>query len=276
MRYLNALPWTIKQEVKLRALLLCLEINTLPDVTARLGMTHKSDYGGLQLLERTLQKMLSTISSGSFDDSEYIEEYILAHFEANASFAEMCSSALLKEFSANVTRAQRETPIACSALSWIVNMIERCGGELFEPVLNMFCKDAEIPKAVNRYMEYESRGYSNIGYSKRLVGLIDRFLKALRNGRIITSISFRVSFLTNWIRVFVNLRDQDRLAKSIVDVAETLPLVNQRSIYNIGKQAMDRYWSMDSYSRAIIDGWAKKVEDAIKRHNNFFDVTGRI
>jgi len=66
------------------------------------------------------------------------------------------------------------------------------------------------------------------------------------------------------------------LAKSIVDVAETLPLVNQRSIYNIAKEAMNKYWSVDLYTKETIEDWGKKVQNAIKRHYNFFDMTGKI
>ena len=39
MRYLNAVRWSTKQEVRLRALLLSLEINILPDLATRLGIT---------------------------------------------------------------------------------------------------------------------------------------------------------------------------------------------------------------------------------------------
>ena len=39
MKYLNAVRWTTKQEIKLRALLLSLEIYILPDLAARLGMS---------------------------------------------------------------------------------------------------------------------------------------------------------------------------------------------------------------------------------------------
>ena len=96
-----------------------------PNLACRLGISqYKSDYGGLQLLEQSLQKMLFTISCGSFDHGEYIEEYIIAHFEVSVSFVETCMSALWREFSANVEHAKHESPKACWALSWIVNVKE--------------------------------------------------------------------------------------------------------------------------------------------------------
>lgn len=276
MKYLSAVPWSTKQEVKLRALLLSLEISIWGDLSDRLGMIQcKQDLGGQQMLEQTLQKMLSTISSGSFVNGEYIEEYIIAHFNANESIAETCRSALLKEFSANIERAKFETPKSCSALSWIVKVIDRRDEELFETVFYMFCKDAEIPKVVYRYIAWDRYCRDNSGYSNRLVDIMDRFLKALRNGRIITCIPFRVSFLTNWISVLVNLKGNEKLMGNIVDVSETLPLVYQRRIYNVGKEAMNTYLSEDRFTRMVIEEWGKKLQEAIERHN-FFDMTGKI
>ena len=110
----------------------------------------------------------------------------------SASFTETCRFALWREFSANVERAKHESPRACWALSWIVNVIERCDGALFESVLKIFCKDSEIPKAVYRSIKYE---YYNSGNSNGLVGFIDQFLKALGNGRIITLLHFYFHFL---------------------------------------------------------------------------------
>lgn len=293
MKYLSAVPWSTKQEVKLRALLLSLEINILGDLSDRLGIGQcKPDLRGLDMLEQTLQKMLSTISSGLFDDGEYIEEYIIAHFKANEPFAETCRSALLKEFrsSLRLAKSKFETPKACSALSWIVNVTERCDWKLFETVLNMFCKDTEIPIVIYQYIGWE-RQYSTVshindsGYSKRLIGLLDRILEALGKGQIITCNAFRVSFLTNWIAVFVNLKDdrfgncgflKNRFTESMVVLAETLPLVDQRRIYNIAIKAMNGNRYVDSHTEKVLERWGGKVQNTIKRHNNFFDMTGRI
>ena len=102
MRYLNAVRWSTKQEMKLKALLLSLEINTPSDLAARLRIRQfQSDRGG-QMLEQSVEKMLGWISNGLFQHGEYVEEYIVALFEANPSFAETCRSALLKEFRKNV------------------------------------------------------------------------------------------------------------------------------------------------------------------------------
>lgn len=278
MRYLNAVRWSTKQEVKLRALLLSMEINTLPDLATRLGISQwKSDYGGLQMLEHSLQKMLSTISCGSYNHSEYIEEYILGFFEANSSFAATCRSALLREFRANIERAKSDKyaviPIACSALLWIVNVIQRCDAELFEIVFNSFCEDAELPVAINRsYTEYATTVNPYSGLKRPLLGLtlfdlIDRFLNVLGNGEIITSTSFRVSFLTKWVPISVitvTLKDRNKLERGIIDVAETLPLQDQRRIYNIWKEVVTKNYT------ETFKCWGKKVEDDIQRHNIFF------
>ena len=156
--------------------------------------------------------MLFNISCGSFDHGKYIEKYIVSHFEASASFTETCRSALWREFSANVKRAKHESPRAFWTLSWIVNVIERCHGALFE-----------IPKAVYCTIKYE---YYNSGNSNGLVGLIDRFLRALGNGRIITSTSFLFSFLTSWVLFFVNVMGNHNLVESMVSVIDTLPLAD--------------------------------------------------
>jgi hypothetical protein len=278
MRYLNAVRWSTKQEVRLRALLLSLEINILPDLATRLGITQwNSDYGGLQMLEYSLQKMLSTISSGSYNHSEYIEEYIAGFFEVNSSFAETCRSALLKEFSANIERAKSDKyaiSTACSALLWILNMIQWCDGELFETVFNLFCKDAELPVALNRSCTGYSSTVSPYSGLKNphlcldpLFDLIDRFLDCLGTGKIVTSTSFRVSFLTNWVPisvVAVNLNGRNKLERGIIDVAETLPLVEQRRIYNVWKETLPKN------PTETFKCWAKNVEDAILRHNIFF------
>lgn len=73
MKYLSAVPWSTYQEVKLRALLLSLEINILGDLSDRLGISQcKPDLGGLHMLEQTLQKMLSTFSSSRKGADNYL------------------------------------------------------------------------------------------------------------------------------------------------------------------------------------------------------------
>jgi len=277
MRYLNAVRWSTKQEVKLRALLLSLEINTLPDLATRLGFCQReSDNGGLQMLEHSLKKMLSTISSGSYNHSEYIEEYIVGFFEANASFAKTCRSALLKEFTANIERVKSDKYAiltACSALLWILNVIQRCDGELFETAFKFFCEDAELPVAINRSYTANSASISPysglkkpvLGLNIPLFNLIDQFLNCLGNGEIITSTLFRVSFLTNWVPVIaVNLNHKNKLEKGIINVAETLPPVEQRRIYNIWKETLTK-----NHTEAF-NCWSKKIEDVMLRHNIFF------
>jgi hypothetical protein len=58
MKYLNAVRWSTKQEMKLKALLLSLEINTSSDLAAKLRIRQfQSDHGG-QILEQSVEKML--------------------------------------------------------------------------------------------------------------------------------------------------------------------------------------------------------------------------
>jgi hypothetical protein len=149
-------------------------------------------------------------------------------------------------------------------------VIERCDGELFEQVIKMFCEDAQIPKSVEVQF-----GFLYDYSIDPLVGLLDRFLKDLGNGRIITPTQFRVSFLSNWVGVFVNLRGRDELMKSIVDLAETLPLVNQRNIYKIWKKACGDVCgdAWHSYRPQTIAGWAIKLYEALGRDDHLFDTT---
>lgn len=246
-----------------------MEINISPDLAGRLGMS--SPHGGLQTLEKSLQKMLSSISGGSDANLHYIEVYIVAHFEANASFAETCRSALLKEFGANIERARSDkydVLNACYALLWIIKMIQRLDEELLDTVVKMFCEEAEIPNAELRNAVNCSRKTSF-----QLFDLILWFLTDLGIGRIVTSTSLRVSFLTKWVPIFVDLHldpeDEYRLEERLIEVTETLPLGKQRRIYDIWEADFtDKY----RYTRVPdqIQRWVQKVDDAISKHQRFF------
>ena len=86
-------------------------------------------------------------------------------------------------------------------------------------------------------------------------------------GEMITSTSFRVSFLTKWVpisSITVTMKDMNKLERGILDVAKTLPLAEQRRIYNIWKEVVTK-----NYKKSF-KCWSKKVEDDIQCHNIFF------
>jgi hypothetical protein len=280
MQYLDAVRWSPEQESKLLYMLSSLQINVLPDLAARLGMSHgdNSDCKHLDILKQSLQEMLSAISNRckySLPRGK-VEEYIVSYFEAaNASSdlvaADTCRSAILEEFAAIVQRIKTNefsvikeenynSEVAWSVLLWLIEVIQRCDGKLFEMVFKMFCEDQRLRQAVR---------FSDVSGKVKIKILIDQFLKALGSGKIITTASLRVSFLERWadtmvLKVtFLSRGLKDRLGvlqRGMIDVAETLPLVDQRRIYAIWKEVFAAYSINPSI---VLKWWAEKLQDAI-------------
>ena len=276
MKYLNAVSWSPEQESKLRVTLSSLRINILPELAVRLCSSRdKSSCADLDTLKQTLQDMLSTMSFRSKNSvrRREVEKYIVGFFEAAKKssakgIAETCRDALLEEFRANVERikfnefseAEEVAVNAWSNLLWLFDIIRGCDGKLYQKFIELFCADCDLG--------YSAK-YSRIGVKIKVDILLDRSLNAMGNGEIMTPASFRVYFLTNWLYAMVLLvrnhpmKDEklSALETGIMNVADTLPLPLQKSIYNLWKDAYGRL-SMD-YSNAL-KWWAQKVQDAIK------------
>jgi hypothetical protein len=191
-------------------------------------------------------------------------------FEAthpSSPVAVTCRSVLVKEFSVNIELIKCERVAshrinnACATLLYLVEVIQHCDTELFETLLKMFSDDASLRSALNCI------GHRKI-HVKDILDVFNRFLKALGDGEIITPTSFRVSFLTNWVETMVKLvygrlegdRILEALERGIINVAETLPLVDKRRIYQILEEA----FRDNSSARGIaLDWWGNTLHDAI-------------
>lgn len=282
MQYLNAMRWTDAQAAELRALISSQQIKTSPDLAARLGMSPcNSDCVHLEMLDEYLPEMLFMIFNDIETDRTTVEKYIVNYFRADVSPAvtEKCKSALLKEFRANMDRIKSSNLPKSSidssyALLWLVRVSQRCDRKLFNIMLKLFCEDSGLRDSLAElYGVYDAYVASfQINAEPILTILINHFLKAMVDGDIITTTSFRHSFLTNWLDIIVALISQNRkkykelvlaLEKGIADLAETLPLANQRCIYNIWKE---------TFKRCLLEchafvWWTKNLHDAIIRQH---------
>jgi len=280
MRYLDAVRWTPEQEAKLRVwsqnadLLSSFPINVLPDLAARLGMSQsKSDCDHLKMVKESLKEMLSmTYNGGEYRNT--VAQHMFDYFKSNTSPAvkDACRYVLLNQFNANVKTIKSKSDesvirLACSNLSWLLGVIQLCDAKLFETVVKKFCEDADLRKVIADRVLQDRRSACDM-----LTILIDQVLKVMGNGVIITPMSFRVDFLTNWadtmVRLVESIRNyhkeftafQSALERGIIDVGETLPLVEQNRIYSFWKGIFTEN-SMNTSS--LFNWWAKKLHDAI-------------
>lgn len=284
LRYLDAVRWSGEQEAKLRALLSTLHITPLPDLAARLGTGEcEINCVHLEMLEETLQRRFSLISQTSnwyhrFWNKEHIrngiEQYVVESYKANPSseIADVCRSVIVKEFSDNVELIKSEDEdlhSICRSILWLLDLIQRCDDEgLYETVLKLFCEDVDLLQAV-----CSLRHRTNIRRDslKCLLDIIiNRFLKRLASGEIITPSSFRNLFLTNWVPALVNniffLRSitkydtfvidafEEDLEKGMICIAETLLLPEQKRFYNIWE---DAYRNNNMNSNRAFEWWTK-------------------
>lgn len=285
MQYLDAVRWSHEQENLLLALLSSLQINILPSLAARLGMSPcKSQCEHLQALEEFLPHLLIVIMNGK--ENRYgltrdgVERYIVGYFKVNTSpaIAEKCKSVLLKDLRDNIERIKSNNNDkdkknkACSALLWLIGVIRQCDGKLFEKVLYLFCEDADLHKALTS-IESENHKLELATVNT----LMNSFLEAMCNGEVVTPSSFRVSFLKNWVGTMLTLisvlsrHDRNKylemlaaLDTGIAHLAETLSFGNQKLIYHIWMKAFIKH---PMHRCTAIQWWATKLQDAIRRHH---------
>jgi len=192
-----------------------------------------------------------------------------------------CRYVLLNQFNANLkvikSKSDEKTlASACSTLSWLVGVIQRCDAKLLETVVKEFCEDADLRKVIAdlSQLPYLSHAYPSWACDILTI-LIDHVLKAMGNGEIITPMSFRVDFLINWADIMVKLMKsikghcdyekkvrafQSALETGIIGVAETLPLVEQTRIFTCWEDILTKN-SMSTSS--LFKWWAEKVHNAI-------------
>lgn len=281
MLYLDAVRWNPQQKVQLQALLSSLQINTLPALMARLGMSQdpKSGCGHTEILKESLQELLSVTRNGSDQYCSIVEKHLLHYFDANANASpavkDECRNVILKEFTVHIeilkskSDDQNSVQLTCSTLSWLIHSIQQHDRKLFEALLKKFCEDTDLRKSITQAVNSYSYAYTH----DILCILISMFLKAMGNGDIITPASFRVFFLTNWVDIMVALvavwegntyrrstikEFVTEMEKGIADVGDTLSLVEQKLIYNIWKNAFTKH-SL-SISNAV-KWWSDTVQD---------------
>ena len=285
MEYLDAVRWSREQENLLGALLSFLQINMLPSLAARLGMSPcKSQCEHLEALEGFLPHMLFLIMTGQ--ENRYgltrdgIEKYIVGYFKGNtsAAIADKCKSVLLKDIMDNIEHIKSNNNDkdkknrACSALLWLIGVIRQCDGKLFQNVLYLFCEDTDLGKALTS-IKSENHKLELATVNT----LMNSFLEAMGNGEIVTPSSFRLSFLKNWVGTMITLisgfsrHDRNKylemlaaLDKGIANLAETLSFGDQKLIYNIWINAFMKH---PMHPCIAIQWWAAKLQDAITRHH---------
>lgn len=289
LQYLDAVRWNGEQEAKLRVLLSTLQITPLPDLAARLG-TGECEFNcaHLEMLEQTLQRRFSLISQTSnwyhqFWNKKHIrsgmEEFVVESYRANASseIADVCRSVIVKEFSDNVeiikSAEDNDLHDVFRSILWLLDLIQRCGDEgLYEKVLRLFCEDAELLHAVQALQHRENINRDTLKHLLDI--LINRFLKCLAKGEIITPRSFRSYFLTNWIPALVTnihyLRSitkddtfviddfEETMEKGMMCIAETLHLPEQKQFYYIWEEA---YRNNSMNSNRAFEWWTKRLTE---------------
>lgn len=268
MRYLAAVRWSREQEAKLRVLLSSLNINALPDLAARLGMKQsKSDCEHIKMVTESLQELLQ-MGYHRVELRGTVEKHIFDYFKLNTlpAIKDACRHDILNRFKADVKAIksksdERSMTTACSDLSWLLGVIRRCDAKLFETVVKEVCEDPDLHNAVGSgAVKYRSAAYD-------MLTILIEILKAMVNGEIITPTSFRVDFLTNWTDTMVKLfnsvyseSELEFLEKAIIDVGETLPLVEQKRIYSVCQGIFTKNSKSTS---ALFKWWAEKLHDAI-------------
>lgn len=270
MRYLAAMRWNREQEAKLRVLLSSLNINVLPDLAARLGMSqNKSDCEDIKMVKQSLKELLQ-ITYHRVNLRSTVEKQMFDYFKLDTSLAikDACRHVILNRFRADVKAIKSKSDQsymegACSDLSWLVGVIRHCDTKLLATVVKEFCEDPDLRNAV-------AGGAIQYYFTKRdmLTILIDPILNAIGNGEIITPMSFRVDFLTNWADTMLKLLTEcqafsSALVTGIIGVGETLSLVEQKRIYNVYQ---DIFTKNSMCTDRLFEWWAAKVHEAIILH----------
>jgi len=226
---------------------------------------------------------VSTFPAGPFfrsrfwdDDADrnVVAESIVGYFEprdAALAVVDTCKRVLVKAFAYNIEYIKCEiknTNLRCAYawcnLLWLVNLIRRCDRELFGTVFHIFSEDVSLRDAVN------SVPHKEVCVKDMINILMNGFLTPLGNGEIIAPTSIRVSFLSNWFETlvrFINIpKDIETLETGLVNVAETLPLYEQRRVFGIWKEACASRPELKGRV-SVMGWWVKALHDAFASHN---------
>ncbi|GLJ50314.1 hypothetical protein SUGI_1071970 [Cryptomeria japonica] len=266
MHYLEALPWTPQETLKIKSLLLSSHISVSADLSARLLISNSSFSEELELLKKKLPEMFSTIWK---NQSHMIplksmrltmEKKLSGIFQGNAfpAVQEVCRDAIINECSAKIKciknrRNDHNTgDSACENLLWLIDLTKLCNIRIFETTLKLFVEDTQLLDILLHESTdiYRSRRFSESFTEHLLQILVVRFMKGLTNGDVIASKSFRISFLRIWVPVMAyhicNLVSfsysetirggwpqeySERFVEDVTKVVGTLPLDDQKALF---------------------------------------------
>ncbi|GLJ34427.1 hypothetical protein SUGI_0692260 [Cryptomeria japonica] len=196
MHYLEAVPWTRQQSIKINSLLSLLQVSDSADLSARLEISNSFTTEKIELFKKKLPQMLSDIGKNSIPLSMsrlIMEQQLSKIFQGNAfpPMQEVCRDAIINEFSLKIEgiKKSQEFDIAgdCNHLLWLVDITKLCNIEIFKTAFKMFVEDLQLGDILLHKGEflYSDRARSQSFSNYLLQILVDRFLKGLANGDII-------------------------------------------------------------------------------------------
>ncbi|KAH9295654.1 hypothetical protein KI387_039242, partial [Taxus chinensis] len=229
IQYMEAAPWTREQRLKIKALLSSFQVSISADLSARLGFPESSFTEELELLKKRVAQIFSKSwmrGSGVIPVDHMrnnVQKYIVEIFKGNAPTAmqEICRDALLSQFRLKMECIKYEKfrdvrNSACEDVLWLIDTSKLCNPKIFETAFQMCVEDAQLANILVTHRVQDTK-HAHISGNQlhsewqlsSLCCVIDvfvhRFLKALAIGDIVTSKSFRISFLTRWVPVMAYL-----------------------------------------------------------------------
>ncbi|GLJ47983.1 hypothetical protein SUGI_1013240 [Cryptomeria japonica] len=235
MQYLEAVRWSVEQESQIRDVLSSLGLKLLPDLTARLD---KKDDNHIIFLEKIIDEMVSLIKDQQGRNLETAEKYIADILKGNTcrEDVEVCGRVLLKEFKSSIASYNFRT------IRLLIHFITRCVGEILKAAFVALCEDPKI-------MRYAMATSIDSGFNENIFYTVISFMQAIGDGKTTISRASRISLLTTWLPIMAemcrkrvpyalynsnlinpNLANLAKLDKAVLNVVESLPLVDRRSI----------------------------------------------
>ncbi|KAH9302912.1 hypothetical protein KI387_014495 [Taxus chinensis] len=209
MAYLSAIPWTPSQTLRIEALVSHLQLDISDDLGARLIKPESSSFD--QHLKCKVVKYLtlrkerddpinmSTVDNIRNRTAQYVISRMRKGVGASLRSRNVCLDAILDAYKINIDNIKEAQNLiqgwgAIDVLWWLLDLIILCNdAQMYETALTLFCKDGQLAEKVL---------LDRAPYSFPLLQiLVDRFLESLADGKIITEMSFRISFLSKWVPV---------------------------------------------------------------------------
>ncbi|XP_057813597.1 BTB/POZ domain-containing protein At1g63850 [Cryptomeria japonica] len=257
MHYLEAVPWTPQETLKIKFLLSSLQVSVSSDLSTRLGISKSSFNGELELLKKKLPEMFSTIWKNqslmiSLSSMRLtIEQHLIENFQGNAlpAVQDVCRDAIMNEFSVKIEciKNGHGHDSVTENLLWLIDLTKLCNIGIFEITFKMFVEDSQLANILLH--QYKIRSVScSYSYSSYLLQiLLDRYTKGLIDGDIIVPKSSRICFLRMWVPVMAyhicNMAGTssgsyglpqgypEKFVRGVTKVVGTLPLDDQKALF---------------------------------------------